>query len=383
MKVAHVIPSISSRLGGPAVAMLNYAHALQMQGSVKLSILTTTRLMPHGWVSNPPYLDGANIRIFKALGNSSRSFSVSFNGWLLAHIKDFDLIHVHAIFNLISLSACWIASLSGIPYIVRPLGTLSPFSRELYRQGMKKFYFRWFAKPALIKAVCLHCTTAAEERKVLEWIPQQTVTIPIPLQLNRWPQIDPQKRRIAVNAQPSILFLSRLHPKKNVHLVVEALARIKQLGIHKPRLILAGEGKPSYIDLLRRIAKDMNVDDCIEWKGFVTGTEKEKLLTAADVFVLPSQDENFGVAVAEAMAYGIPVIVSRDVDLAPLIQQYEAGLVVEQTAESVASALGSLLKEPSGNIEFGKNGRRLVQKELNPKRVGEQLLDLYSRILAN
>lgn len=381
MKVAHVIPSISPRLGGPAMAMISYARALQLQEKVELTILTTTRLMERGERTRLSQLGNIDVRMFVAVGDTSRSFSASFKSWFLKHVKEFDLIHVHAIFNFVSLSACWIASLNRVPYIIRPLGTLSPFTRRLYSHGAKKAYYTLLAKPVLDRAAYVHCTTGNEERKVSQWIAQRTVSIPIPFELNGWSNWNRSHLQKSTELQPNILFLSRLHPKKNAHLVIEAVGRLKRDKSCKPRLIIAGEGPTDYVNFLHKCARKWGIEDSVEWPGFITGRAKKELFRTAEIFVLPSQDENFGVATVEAMASGLPVIVSQEVDLMPLIQEYKAGLIVKQTGDSLASALNTLIKNPMLRKTFGQNGRRLVKKEFNPEYVGQQLVDLYNKIL--
>jgi glycosyltransferase involved in cell wall biosynthesis len=112
--------------------------------------------------------------------------------------------------------------------------------------------------------------------------------------------------------------------------------------------------------------------------GFLEGREKERALLSSDVFVLPSHQENFGVAAVEAMAAGLPVLISRGVGIWREVEQAEAGLVVERTARGVASALTSLLADPDRRKRLGTNGRSLVRDRFAPEAVGRRLLKLYS-----
>jgi glycosyltransferase involved in cell wall biosynthesis len=383
LRVAHVIPSASARLGGPAKALIAYVQALHQVGGIKQTIWTTTRLMTAGGTDGPATLSNwAVLRIFPATGDSSRSFSPLLAVRLWKDVRRFDLIHIHGLLNPVSLFSAWICRLRGVPFIIRPLGSLSPLTYPAYHQGAKGFYYVFLARPLLRSCRALHCTSAGEAEKVRQWIPRNREVVPIPY-FPQGPGTTHQRRwsnhSEAPDGPATILFLSRLHPKKNLPALLEAVSILKSQPLPPFLLVVAGEGPPGYERFLRERARILGICRRIRWAGFVQGKEKARCLAQADVFVLPSLDENFGMAVVEAMANGIPVVVGPGVDLAALIRQYDAGRVVSPAGADLAREIRKLLCDADLRLRLGSNGRRLVSECFDPHRVARQLMELYQK----
>lgn len=142
----------------------------------------------------------------------------------------------------------------------------------------------------------------------------------IPLGVERLINLPDAKLRICktygiAHTTPIILFLSRLHPKKRLELLLEALANLnKQYDFH---LIIAGSGTEDYVQYISNLCSHLKLNFCTTFANFVEGQHKILLLQGSDIFALPSYGENFGIAVAEAMAYGLPVIVTPEVQISP------------------------------------------------------------------
>ncbi len=266
------------------------------------------------------------------------------------------------------------ASAQGTPVVVRPFGTLSRYTFAHRRGWLKRGYFQAIDRPNLRRARGLHFTTDAE-RDEAGWhgldLETRSFVVPPPLHLYAMPCREPTT---------DVLFLSRLHPKKNVEGLLNAWARVVR---DRPglRLTIAGDGEPAYVARLRAQAAGLGAS--VVFAGFVHGEEKARLLASARVFALPSFHENFGVAVLEALAAGLPVVISRDVQLAAFVERHALGRVVAADAGPLAEALLASLDDTALIARCRQDGRRLVADTFSPDAVGQQLRAMYEHVLAS
>jgi glycosyltransferase involved in cell wall biosynthesis len=168
--------------------------------------------------------------------------------------------------------------------------------------------------------------------------------------------------------------LSRLHSKKNLEVLIDAFKSLKQ---NKWRLIIAGDGQPDYVAVLKQKAGDA---ENIIFTGWVEGEQKEALLRGASLLALPSRQENFGLCVLEAMAHGVPVLVSPNVNLAAEIEAAEAGWVID--VGQLAQGLALILKEEEERERRGRAAYQFSQR-YSWQRTAAELAELYRQILSN
>ena len=176
-----------------------------------------------------------------------------------------------------------------------------------------------------------------------------------------------------------MLFLSRLHEKKNVPMLLRALASVRSSG-RNVELTIAGDGDPKYRADLAAMTVQLGLTDHVRFVGHVDGEEKRRVLARADCFVLPSAHENFGIAVAEALAAGLPVIVTPGVALAPNVAAAGAGLVAEATDDGVAATLAWAADHPATLVEMGQRAWRLARTDLSWETTCARLGDLYAEL---
>ncbi|MDB9518301.1 glycosyltransferase [Roseofilum reptotaenium CS-1145] len=393
LNILHVIPSVSPLRGGPSYAVINMVKALRKQG-INAEIATTDDNGATGQPLDVPLgkrtdYQGVPIYFFPAGSSSGASltqdrgflFSWPLTQWLWKHIQDYDLIHTHYLFSYASTCAAVIAKYHKTPYIRRTIGQLSPWALAQSR-GKKQLYSLLIERHNLNQAAAIHCTSDGEALDVRNYgITAPTVTISLGVEI---PEIQPdakaelrKKYDIPLDA-PIILFLSRLHYKKRPDLLIEALHQVKS---KHPNiyLLLAGSGDPEYIQELNQLLHQLDLQKCTRFTGFVTGKDKDLVLQGSDIFVLPSFSENFGIAVVEALAAGLPAIVTPEVQIAPEIEQANAGLVVEGNRESVASAITQLLD--SDNQQLDQKGQTLVKHCYSWPAIAEKLADIYLRLI--
>jgi glycosyltransferase involved in cell wall biosynthesis len=271
------------------------------------------------------------------------AFSPGLARWLGHHLQEFDVLHVHALFSYPSTAGMAVARRQGVPYVLRSIGQLNHWS--LRQSAMRKrWLLRLVERRNLQGAAALHFTSEAERREAAD-LGLRTPSFVLPL------GVDPPSPRSGSRdvgaAGVTFLFLSRLHPKKQLEVLLEALALLR---VRRPeaswRLQIAGEGEPAYLQQLEVRAQRLAIADRCRWLGFVAGAAKQRALAAADWFVLPSASENFGIAAAEALAAGTPVILSPGVAVAEAVAEAGAGLVVEPNPEALAEALEQALEAP-------------------------------------
>lgn len=310
------------------------------------------------------------------------TLSAALGRWLRRHISSFDLVHVHAVFSYPPTEACRQARRHQVPYIVRPLGVLNRWGREHRRPWLKRISLSLIERPLLDGSVAIQCTSEAEAREVRETgIATRQVVIPNPLQVpfERLPRLRGMwRRRLAhLASRKWLLFLSRIDPKKGLDITLRGLSSLPS--DERPVLLVAGAGDPGFERELRRLQRELGLESDVVWLGFLEKDEKWGLFCDADAFVLASYSENFGIAVAEAMGAGLPVLISDQVGLAPQVGACNAGLVVPAASDQVAASIPRILSPEARN--WGRKGQEFALDHLSIESVSSKMIALYEEIL--
>lgn len=382
LRVLHVIPSVGPARGGPSEVARILAPSLAAAGAAVTVATTDDNGAGRLTLAAEEGVDehGVSWRQFR---RQARFYTLSLplGRWLSAHVADYDVVHLHALFSYAPGCAGRAAARAGVPYLVRPLGTLSPYGLAR-RRLLKRASMALVEQPLLRGAAAVHWTSTQERAEAPAFARARPgVVIPNPVAR---PASDTAGSFLANHGELAgrrlVLFLSRIDPKKGLDVLLEAQALLRA---RQPDavLVVAGDGAPNLVERLRRDAARLRLDQGVTWVGRLSGPAKWQALAAADVMVLPSRSENFALAVAEAMAVGTPVVVSAGVGLAPEIAQWGAGLVVPVDAAKVADAVAEVLGNPGAATAMGEAGRRLAATQFAPDRVAAALLDLYHSLI--
>lgn len=336
MRVLHVIPSVSERSGGPAAAIVPMCRALRAEG-IDVVLATTSHGLRQFSADEISEYKGVPARVFPVQAGASFKYSRPLTAWLKASVKDFDLVHIHAVFNHASVAAGNACRKAGVPYVVRPLGTLDPWSMK-QKAGRKRIFWSLVGKRMLQGSAAVHYTAVGEKIATEESLGinhGRVIALGVELNGSTQPQAKAAEHFPVLLGREYVLLLSRLDPKKNVEGLIHAFKSLKD---DAWRLVIAGDGPRDYVSSLKQKASG---SEKIIFTGWVEGEQKEALLHDAALFALPSHQENFGLSVMEAMAHGVPVLVSPHVNLAPEIEAADAGWVVEltQLRDGLAMAL--------------------------------------------
>lgn len=291
--------------------------------------------------------------------------------WLMRNAGRFDVVHIHQTWGLAQLTAMIAALAWRRPFCLTPHESLTNYDVNREKRFAKSLLKRWYlasaARVELASALELGDSIPPNRRAKCVLLPHPLLTLD-PVSLEPRPPTD--------DAPLTVGFLGRLHPKKNVDVLLRALALVGD----GARLRVAGEGPEPLRQRLVACANDSGLSARVEWLGFITQSDRPAFFQSIDVLVLPSEYESFGVAAAEAMAYGVPVIVSSRTGVAEMVSKYGCGVVVEPTARSVAAALERFANDGALATRLGLQGPIAVQQEMSMAAYGARARANYHLI---
>jgi glycosyltransferase involved in cell wall biosynthesis len=376
VKVLHVIPSLWHGDGGPAQALVSIERALAARG-VQVETATTDDDGParHNGKSNGEALseNGVTRRYFAKRTDFYKA-SPGFAQWIERHVREYDVVHLHSLFSFTTTVGARAARRFGVPYVMRPLGTLEAWGLTHRRRWLKQISLRWVEAPLLRDAAAVHFTSEDEAKQsAATGIAMRGVVIPLGVAV----PADMQNREPHETLR--VLYLSRLAPKKNLEALLEACALLRAENVAW-RLTIAGDGDAAYSQALRQRAAALGIDATVEWLGRVHGDAKRRAFESADVFALPSHSENFGIAAAEALAQGLPCVLGRGVAIAQDVQDAGAGIAIDPTPANVAAALKHMIPADT-RAAMSTRAARLARERYSITAMGARLEQLYTDIV--
>lgn len=382
MRVLHVIPSLDASYGGPASAMPVMARGLAQAG-VEVHVATIDEALPK---SSPPVLSDENgfQRFSFPLTCHPYRISFSLGKWLGCHMMNYDLVHVHGAFTYSSWAACRAAAKARVPFIVRPLGILNRWGMERRRPWLKKCFFRLLEKPLFDHAETMHYTSVEEADDVARLeINAKTAIIPLGIDLAEFERLPcPSlflKRFPDAEGGPRVVFVSRVDRKKGIEMLIPAFREIRKT-VADARLIIVGDGPPELLGELRQLSTEEGVSQAVVWAGFLRGELKLAALASAQVFCLPSHSENFGMALLEAMAAGVPCVATDQVALAVSAAREKAVSLIPCRMEAIAPAVLKILSNQEEAAKLGQAGRAYAWSHHGMAATGYRLRELYETL---
>lgn len=387
MNVLHVIPAIAPRYGGPSEAVISLAKSLIEKG-VQVEIATTDA-DGLGRLSVPTdslvEQHGVPVRFFPRQFSEAFKYSRPMARWLRAHVGDFDVVHIHAVFSHSSVAAYKACVKRGVPYLIRPLGTLDPAT--LAQKALRKRLFgaAWGAR-MLSCAAGIHYSTNRERDDVersFELPRGFVLPIGVDIRCARNDSGEIHERSPSLeNNSPYVIFLGRLDPIKNVELLIDAFCKVTRVDeLRGWRLLIAGDGGMDYVASLKERAFQSNAGRRIFFPGWLSGAAKMRAMANAELFALMSRHENFGRSVVEAMSLGTPVLIAEDVFIADDVREYQAGWVVSRDLEEVGHALKQAITDADIRHRRGVAAKRLVSDRFDSEQSAEQMIGRYGAVI--
>jgi glycosyltransferase involved in cell wall biosynthesis len=386
MRVLQIVPGISPQFGGPSVALTSLARCLTQHGIE--TTLMTTDVEPAGRLDVPlnqrVMKDGAAYVFHHALPISGRfGFAPSMVTMLRRTVGEYDVVHIHWLYNFACIAAARAASAAGVPFVVQPNGSLDPHLRE--KNGvLKRAYLATIGRPVIDRAAALVFTCEQERRlasygrRRTEWI------VPVGLDGATYAHLPPRgtfRARFPELDGPFLLFVGRLSRQKGLDLLLGAFAEIAR-GRPDLRLVLAGPDPEGAAEALRARATGSGVADRVLFAGMLTHEEKLAAFVDAELFVLPSYAENFGAVVTEALACGLPVVISDRVNIYREIAEAGAATVVQCSVPSVAAGIEAALSDATLRSRIATLGPALVRAQYTWEAIVPALVAKYSELTA-
>lgn len=369
--VAHVTPTLARRTGGPAVLIVELARALEREGVRSVVYSTDMGRAPAAWSSErlgeDDLPDGAgeiDLRLFPMQRPYRLAFSRPLAHGLATGEPSPDVVHIHSLFLHPQYAAFRHARRTGTPYVVSPHGSLDPFLRRRGRIRKAVNDVLW-QRRMLAGADALHVTTDDERDLVADVAPGvRRAVVPLGIHWDRFQAEGDAGRfraaHLAGHEGPIVLFLGRLSFKKGIDILIDSFARVSAR--HRDALlVIAGPDDEDLEPELWRRAEAAGISRSVVFTGLLQGEDRLDALSAAAVWALSSHTENFGVAVIEALASGLPVVISPAVNVAPDIRTAGAGVVAELDARSFADAIAGLLDDEARAADLSRRAREFAR----------------------
>jgi glycosyltransferase involved in cell wall biosynthesis len=381
MRILHVIGSLAERYGGTSKVCAELCDELARRGE-QVTIYTTT--LDGNQDREPVCGDNVEIRYFPVQPPRFLALSTSLARELKSGIRGFDLVHIHTIRRMPSTMAALYARRQGVPYIICPHGSLDPLIVKRHR--WRKWAFDAAIENANLNGAAALHFTSTEELELTRplGLKPPAIVVPCGIRLQDYEDVASyggfHDRFPQTRGKRLVLFLGRLTYKKGLDVLAGAFGRLcrERDDVH---LVIAGPDDEAYTPKVMRWLASENVGDRATFTGMLLGADKLAALAAADVFVLPSYSENFGVAVIEAMACRLPVVISDRVNIWREVKAAGAGIATRADAGETAQALAAVLGNAELRRKMGAAGFNLVRDRFTWSIVGESMIDAYRRVL--
>jgi glycosyltransferase involved in cell wall biosynthesis len=378
--VLHVIPGLDAATGGTVTALTSMA-VFQARFGLKVTVAATwTGEKPPGDAEQRLREAGAEVR-FIGPARGPLLWHPDLARTLDSIIADADVVHAHGVWEEIQHRAAALARKRHVPYVVSPHGMLDPFNLKQKRLK-KRLYLLLRLRRTLRHAAAIHFTDEVERdlaAPVTSGPP--AIVEPIGIDLTEFADVPPRgtfrSRYPAIGERPVVLFLGRLHPKKAPDLLVEAFAQAQTSGAI---LVLAGPDSDGYRAELESLVRQRGLTERTVFTGMLRGAERVAALAEADVFALFSHQENFGVAVVEALACGTPVLISDQVNIHRKITTADVGAVARVDLSEMAALLTKWLNDPALRRAASERARPFVAANYDAQRIAARWAEHYAAL---
>jgi glycosyltransferase involved in cell wall biosynthesis len=389
MRILQVLPGIATRIGGPPVYVVEGSLALCENG-IESTVFTTDmakapggrpfrRLRPDDLPSGSERID---LHVFPTKRPYRLAFSPALDAGISRRIADFDLIHIHGLWLFHAFSAFRHAVRQDVSYIVSPHGALDPYLRRRSR-GRKALTNLFWQQRMLERASALHLMTAEEVRLMRDVAPRvRRIVVPSGVRCETFKDLPDgrlfRERFVDGHDGPLVLFLGRINYKKGIDILIRAFVEVAR-EISAARLVVAGPDDERLTPRLEAVARSEGLAERVLFTGPLYGEQRLAALSAADVWALSSHTENLGIAVLEALAAGLPVVISPQVNIADEVAAHEAGVLAPCDPKRFGQALKGLLADHPQRLRLGPRAQRFAA-QYDWAAVGPRLAEMYRSV---
>ncbi len=371
MKILQIVPSYKPayQYGGTIESVARLCEGL-VQAGVEVQVFTTTANGRNELdvTTDIEYeVEGVKVIYFKRLTKDHSHITFSLWKRLYKDCKNYDVVHIHSWWNLLVMVSALICKQQKVKLIISPHGMLSDYIIQHSKSFLKRFTHHFIGK-SLLKYATLHATSDAELSECNTLIPGwEGFMLPNIIWL---PEIKIDKPG---NKMFTIIFLSRIHPKKGIELLMEVISKLTI----KVCLQVVGTGEKQYIKTLKRKAKELHIEDQVDWLGWKNRDEKFDILMQADLFALTSYNENFANVVVESLHVGTPVLLSSYVGLSKFIATHNLGWVCGLEIDDIAEKTESAIINTDTRKSINNRAPKIVKKYFSEDRLIPEYLYNY------
>lgn len=364
MRILHYIPSIDRTSGGVGTYMQLLAKELGKLCELTIATAASEHPLP---------IENARVVTLPTRLSQYRALKKVWR-------KLLDEIHP----DIVHVNCCWMpqsawtqkwAQQVGYKVVLTPHGMLEPWiiSRHYWTRKVPALWL--YQKQAVVKADYLHATAESEKQNLLKLGYNDRIAV-----IANGIDIEEITMKTCWKRKKTILFLSRIHVKKGIEFLLEAVEALKDQ-LYGYTVRIAGEGEDNYIRQLQERVQQLDIAEMIDFCGGVYGDKKWELFREADLFVLPTYSENFGIVVAEALACGTPVLTTKGTPWAELESEH-CGWWIDLDKSSMVKALLSFLECTENELEFmGQKGRKLVEEKYSTEKIAMDMMNLYRKVI--
>lgn len=389
MKVLVVIPAVGLEYGGPSKSVLDLVKwcGREAGGEIRIDIVTTNAngstnldVKLNVWIEEESY----RIKYFAFTPVSDYKLSAGLTKWLFAHVGDYDVVHTNAIFSYPVVAAWATCRLRRVPYIITPHGMLEPWALK-HKGWKKRLHYPLIEKSMLDAAAAVQALNAVEVADVKTLgVKSRVVCVPngvdpdgfaMPFEAGGFYKEYPHLRERKI-----ILFLARVDPKKGLDLLAPAFADVLNQ-FSDAHLVIAGPDNVGFLSTAQNYFEQSGCASAVTFTGMLKGEMKHAALAAANVYVLPSYSEGFSMAILEAMAAGLPCVITKNCNF-PEAAAAHAALTVETDAGEIAKALIECLANPHDAAEMGARAREFVFDNYTWNSIARRMNGVYESLVS-
>jgi glycosyltransferase involved in cell wall biosynthesis len=317
-------------------------------------------------------VDGVSVTYFKRITKDHSHLSPGLLIKLWQNVRGFDVVHIHAWWNLVSVFSAFIALTRKVPVVISPRGTLSDYSFR-NKNSLIKILIHNFLGKRLLRRSYLHATSAAEKKALLNIVKPAGI-----FNLANFVKIAKSlQKKQAPKHVLKLLFLSRIEEKKGLDILLHALPRLNA----PYHLTIAGDGDENYISILKNIVHYNHSENNVSWIGF-QNENKFDVFSEHDLLVLPSYNENFGNVVIESLSAGTPVLISEHVGLADYIIENNLGWICQTTPQSGSDVINAIAADSMHELAtISMNAPSIIHRDFDDDQLIKKYINMYQQII--